>query len=225
MSSSPIPVRDREFITPEFRSVTLDDPVAAPMLQELFTEYTTRYADRPEINNPDRWPAFQNEGHQDFLPPQGDLILLLRDGVPTAGGAFRRRTEPEVGDPARRAVMARTFHDIDGAPLVPTAELKRIWTDAQHRRQGLGRAVVAELERRARDRGYVRLYLTTGPRQPEAVALYRAAGYRPLFDPDRPFDPVRPEPRAFEKWLVDPTECPVPRHRRPQQPMSRRAHP
>ncbi|CPY70473.1 Putative acetyltransferase%2C GNAT [Mycobacteroides abscessus] len=33
-----------------------------------------------------------------------------------------------------------------------------------------------------RRRGYRRIYLTTGPRQPEAKALYLSAGYRPLYD-------------------------------------------
>ncbi|MBN1092928.1 hypothetical protein JKP75_10355 [Blastococcus sp. TML/M2B] len=37
-----------------------------------------------------------------------------------------------------------------------------------------------------RGRGYTRLYLTTGPLQPEARALYLAAGWTPLFDPAAP---------------------------------------
>ncbi|MEV3977568.1 GNAT family N-acetyltransferase [Nonomuraea sp. NPDC049758] len=55
---------------------------------------------------------------------------------------------------------------------------------ALHRRRGLGAVVVRELEREAARRGYLRIHLTTGPRQPEAVALYLAGGYTPRFDPD-----------------------------------------
>ena len=63
-----------------------------------------------------------------------------------------------------------------------TAELKRIWTRGDLRRQGLALLVVQELERRALRAGYRRLYLTTGFRQPEAVRLYSSFGYQPQFD-------------------------------------------
>ena len=63
------------------------------------------------------------------------------------------------------------------------AELKRIWTDSGHRRRGHGKALLAELERRIADRGYRRIYLTTGDRQPEAEALYESAGYERLAEP------------------------------------------
>jgi hypothetical protein len=58
---------------------------------------------------------------------------------------------------------------------------------------------VAELERIARLRGYSRVYLTTGWRQPEAVALYLATGYTPLYDRSLPAEAVGPHP--FEKLL------------------------
>jgi GNAT superfamily N-acetyltransferase len=93
-----------------------------------------------------------------------------------AGGAFRRYDET-------------------------TAELKRIWTASTHRKRGYGKLVVAELERAARQRGYRRVYLTTGPRQPEAVALYLSAGYRPLYDQTLPSLEVGVHP--FEKDLPD----------------------
>jgi hypothetical protein len=40
--------------------------------------------------------------------------------------------------------------------------------------------VLAGLEDAARLRGWTTLRLETGPRQPEAVALYTGAGYRPI---------------------------------------------
>jgi GNAT superfamily N-acetyltransferase len=113
---------------------------------------------------------------EEFAPPDGVLLLLLEGGEPVAGGAYRR-------------------YDAD------TAELKRIWTHSGHRRRGLARRVLAELERAAAVRGYRRIYLTTGPRQPEARALYLATGYTPLYD--RCADPEALGPHPFEKHLQD----------------------
>ena len=49
-------------------------------------------------------------------------------------------------------------------------------------------------------RGYRRIYLTTGPRQPEAKNLYLATGYTPLFDLDA--DPEEIKQLAFSKDLA-----------------------
>jgi GNAT superfamily N-acetyltransferase len=92
-----------------------------------------------------------------YLPPQGLFIVMERDGETLAMGAYK---------------------PFDAG----TAELKRIWTRRDQRRQGLALRVVAELERRAQLAGYHNVYLTTGFRQPEAVRLYLAQGYQPQFD-------------------------------------------
>lgn len=84
--------------------------------------------------------------------------MLLRAGAPIAMGAFKR-------------------YDAQ------TAELKRIWTRGDLRRQGLAQRVLQQLETLALAQGYHRLYLTTGFRQPEAVGLYLSNGYQPQFDP------------------------------------------
>ncbi|PRX96280.1 GNAT family N-acetyltransferase [Allonocardiopsis opalescens] len=91
----------------------------------------------------------------DFAPPDGCLLIAERDGRTVAGGAFRR-------------------WDAD------TAELKRVWTAADQRRRGHARRVLAALEAEAVRRGYRRLVLNTGLRQPEAVGLYEATGYEAL---------------------------------------------
>ncbi|MET0787643.1 MAG: GNAT family N-acetyltransferase [Cellulomonas sp.] len=176
-------------------SFGLLDEAVRPLLDELAREYSSRYGDhfgvdalRQEL---ERYPAHQ------FAAPDGDLILLLEDGVAVAGGAYRLRAEPELGDAAR--LTRPGTRDADGLPTVRTAEYKRIWTSAAHRRRGLSRRVLAELETRAAAAGYERLYLTTGPRQPEAAALYLATGFTPLFDTDA--DPEGIGPLAFEKWL------------------------
>ncbi|CAN5184761.1 GNAT family N-acetyltransferase [soil metagenome] len=160
-----------EVAGPQFVVVLQDDPLAAPLLDELTVEYNTRYGGRagPEYVDLRAYPAHE------FASPGGVLVVAVHNGVPLAGGAFRRYDSS-------------------------TAELKRIWTAAGHRKRGYGKLVVAELERIALQRGYTRIYLTTGPRQPEAVALYLAMGYTPLYDVSLPSEQVGVHP--FEKLLA-----------------------
>ncbi len=57
------------------------------------------------------------------------------------------------------------------------AEIKRMYVMPAARGRGLARRLLAELERTARAAGHHRVILETGRQQPEAVALYRSAGY------------------------------------------------
>lgn len=150
-----------------------DDPLAGPLLDDLQREYGSRYGRLDGTEYQD----LRAYDAAEFAPPGGVLVVATVDGEPVAGGAFRRYDES-------------------------TAELKRIWTAAAHRRRGYGALVVAELERIAVQRGYTRVYLTTGPRQPEAVGLYLAAGYTPLFDVTRSAAEIGVHP--FEKRLSSP---------------------
>ena len=152
--------------------VPLEDPRVAPMLRELGAEYAARYGSR--FGGAEQ--EMRRYSAADFAPPGGTLLIVVENGITVAGGAFRQFDER-------------------------TAELKRIWTSSAHRRRGLARFVLAELEEEAARRGYSRIYLTTGPRQPEARGLYLHTGYRPLFD-------IRADPEvigrlAFEKELTD----------------------
>ena len=156
----------------EFVSATHDDPLAQPLLAELAVEYAQRYG-----GTPDAHLAWLPVPADELAPPDGGLLIGVVDGVPVTGGAFRR-------------------FDAD------TAELKRIWTDSAHRRRGYARALLAALEAETAARGYRRLYLITGNRQPEAEALYDCDRATPAWPPSRcpswgPFYPI-----AFEKWLA-----------------------
>ncbi|MGO4175551.1 GNAT family N-acetyltransferase [Bosea sp. TAF32] len=153
------------------RSSHHDDP-AHPLVEGLIREYDGRYGANSRPGGA-RSELFRYPSEA-FQPPLGDFILLQRDGRTIAGGAFMS-------------------HDDE------TAELKRIWTDGDVRRQGLAERVVAELEVRAAALGYTRAYLTTGFRQPEATALYLKLGYRPLFDVAA--DPALYRSLPFEKQI------------------------
>ena len=145
----------------QFVDVSQDDELAQPLIAELAVEYSTRYNGTEE--GVLRW--LRGHPAREFAQPHGGMVMGLLDGVPVTGGAFRR------------------FGIVDGAE---TAELKRIWTDRHYRRRGYGRILLGELESRIAAVGYRRVYLTTGNRQPEAEALYLAAGYTRLSEPREP---------------------------------------
>ncbi|WP_022822436.1 GNAT family N-acetyltransferase [Hymenobacter norwichensis] len=56
-------------------------------------------------------------------------------------------------------------------------EIKRMFVLPTHRGQGVAGAVLAELERWARELNYTACVLETGKKQPEAIRLYEKSGY------------------------------------------------
>jgi putative acetyltransferase len=60
-----------------------------------------------------------------------------------------------------------------------TAEIKRMYVTPVFRQRGVARRVLEALEAEARNLGVTRALLETGTRQPEAIALYKKAGYSP----------------------------------------------
>ncbi|NMM03062.1 GNAT family N-acetyltransferase [Paraburkholderia sp. RP-4-7] len=144
-------------MTYEIIDTTLTDPIARPLLDALEVEYATRYREFRANSAALASEELARYPAELFVPPEGAFIVIQRDGQTVAGGAFKR-------------------YD------ATTAELKRMWTHASERRQGLARRVVQEFESRALRQGYRRVYLTTGFRQPEAAGLYTRSGYEALFD-------------------------------------------
>ena len=63
-----------------------------------------------------------------------------------------------------------------------SAELKRIYVADSVRGRGLGRRLLERLEQCASDLGYERVRLDTGDLQPEALGLFRRAGYEQIPD-------------------------------------------
>ncbi|MEV6350373.1 GNAT family N-acetyltransferase [Actinoplanes sp. NPDC051851] len=93
----------------------------------------------------------------DFLPPSGAFFVAEGpDGRLLASAGWRRH-----GD---------------------DAELKRMFTLAEARGQGVARRMLATIEESARAAGCNRVILETGDRQPEAIALYESAGYTRIDD-------------------------------------------
>ena len=77
------------------------------------------------------------------------------------------------------------------------AELKRMWVSPSARGLGLGRRLLAELERLAHEHGVRTLRLETNRNLTEAIALYRASGWREV----APFNDERYAHHWFEKRL------------------------
>jgi GNAT superfamily N-acetyltransferase len=95
---------------------------------------------------------------RDFSPPGGAFVALYDDDVrAVAGGGVKR---------------------LDDA----TGEIKRMYVVPDSRGRGLARRLLGALEDAARDLGYVRVRLDTGDFQPQALALYRSAGYADIPD-------------------------------------------
>jgi ribosomal protein S18 acetylase RimI-like enzyme len=88
-----------------------------------------------------------------YLDSGGDFVVAVDDGRVLGMGAFR---------PVDTVV----------------AEIKRMRVDPDHQRRGIGRAILGDLERRARAAGFRRLVLDTTTNQTAALSLYRSAGYR-----------------------------------------------
>ena len=92
---------------------------------------------------------------EEFDAPHGGFLVLL-DGEHTVAGGGIHRFDSE------------------------TAEIKRMWTNPDYRRQGHATRVLSALEALAARLGFARVRLETGYAQPEALALYRSLGYRDI---------------------------------------------
>ncbi|MFI6326696.1 GNAT family N-acetyltransferase [Micromonospora chersina] len=110
---------------------------------------------------------------EELVPPAGVFLLATLNGEPVGCGAVKLHA---------------------GAP----AEIKRVWVSDGVRGLGVGRRLLDRLERYAAERGWTAVRLDTNRNLTEAIAMYRAAGYREI-------EPYNDEPYAhhwFEKRLA-----------------------
>ncbi|WP_449276810.1 GNAT family N-acetyltransferase [Leucobacter sp. GX24907] len=169
----PVPALGEDY---EFAYVDYTDPLGDLLLKDLEREYDERYG--LEVLGEPASVEINRYPAERFAPPLGAFLLLLHRGEAISGGAFMPYDET-------------------------TAEVKRVWTRLDARGRGLARVVLTELEHRAAELGYGRIYLTTGPRQPEARALYLRHGYTARFDTSLTGEEIRKNNilLAFDKDL------------------------
>lgn len=133
----------------EFTALGYRHPDVRKLCDEVQQIYVDRYGD------PDETPVDE----ADFDPPTGLFLVVYEGGHALACGGWRIGAYDAPG------------HDAGDA------ELKRMYVRPEGRGRGLARAILAELETRAREAGQRRMILETGTRQHEAIALYRSCGY------------------------------------------------
>ncbi len=82
-----------------------------------------------------------------------DVVLIYDDEVPVACASFK-------------------FYD------EYTAEVKRVFVRKEYRGKGISKQLMSELEKRAKNKGFLKLILETGAPLIEAMALYKKMNYK-----------------------------------------------
>ena len=98
------------------------------------------------------------------------------------GGGQEPGTPPSAADVAVVLVARDPSGEAVGCGALrplgdDVAEIKRMYVVPELRGRGVARALLRALEDAAREMGYARARLDTGPKQPHAEHLYRSAGY------------------------------------------------
>ncbi len=136
-------------LTPSVEPVRFSHRDAQALVAEVQAEYAVLYGE------PDSTPLEESM----FDPPLGAFFLAYVDGLAVAMGGWRMRS------------------DVHPWGLERAAEVKRMYVAPAARRRGYARFVLEHLERTAREAGADVMVLETGTEQPEAIAMYLAAGY------------------------------------------------
>lgn len=100
--------------------------------------------------------------------------------------------------PSVRFLVARQNGEIVGCCALATSgngasEIKRMFVDPAARGLRVGKLLLEAIIRSARDLGVDVIRLETGIHQPEAIGLYRSAGFTDI----PPFEPYRPDPLSL----------------------------
>jgi putative acetyltransferase len=145
-------------------------------------------------------------------PGQPEILAFLEAGEAYAAALYPAESNHFLPLDALRAenvrfVVAR--NSADGSALGTGAialyegwaELKRMWVDPAARGRGLSKAILADLEARAKAAGVFALRLETGIENFEALKLYERSGFARC----APFADYKPDPLSvfMEKNLME----------------------
>jgi DNA-binding MarR family transcriptional regulator/GNAT superfamily N-acetyltransferase len=147
----------------EFRLVDPESPDAQRCLRAYVAELNRRAPERGF--DPSRGSTA--EPHE-VRPPRGAFVVVYLRGEPIGCGAVK--------------------HQGGGV-----TDIKRMWLAESARGMGVGRRLLEHLEGLAREHGSATLHLETSDVLPEAIALYRSAGYVEV-------EPFNSEPFA-DRWF------------------------
>jgi putative acetyltransferase len=124
---------------------------------------------------------------EDLLAPLSQQFILalnteLEGRYPEDGANFFRLDPEEVAEGRGGFFVAYLNGEAVGCGAVRraepgVAEIKRMYVAPRARGRGVGRLILNQLESEAGRLGARRIVLETGPRQPEAIALYERAGF------------------------------------------------
>ena len=128
------------------------DPRAERALFAFMAEMSSRWQGRPATDDDVREAL--REFPSDGLQPPGGLLLVAHRGDAAVGCAGLRFIDDGLG------------------------EVNRVYVAPEARRHGLGRRLMAEIERLARENGLSELRLDTRSDLVESRRLYETIGYR-----------------------------------------------
>jgi GNAT superfamily N-acetyltransferase len=151
-----------------FRAVAPTEPDTAPLLAAYFAERAEGFPVPGGYRPATADPAA-------FQPPAGVFLRLEEDG---------------------RALGIGGLRSLPADPSGPRMEVKHLYVVPAERGRGLGRLLLAELERRAREAGAATLLLDTNRSLEVAGGLYRSAGFVPV-------EPYNENPNATD-WYAKP---------------------
>lgn len=116
-------------------------------------------------------------------PDDAETVADLEGEVFAEDPWSRAAVEEELRAPGRRYVAAVDGGEIlgyAGIRLGPDADIMTIGVREGRRGSGVGRALLADLLRAARESGSQRVFLEVRPSNEAALGLYARAGFRPI---------------------------------------------